>query len=328
MHNQQIIRWGIIGVGDVCEIKSGPAFYKAADSQLLAVMRRDSDKARDFAKRHLVPSYYDNADTLLANSEIDAIYIATPPAFHKDYALAALAAGKHVYIEKPVTLNAAECDDIICAEQEADTKVCAAHYRRYVPCFVKFAELLKGGAIGHPLLATIDMLQPAASKIITNTDDNWRVNPAISGGGLFHDLAPHQLDLLLQWFGPLVEAQGIALNQRKLNNADDCVLGNAAFSSGVVFQGRWHFAINAQQTRDSCEIIGTEGKLSINFFGQQIIRLENADGVQEFAIPNPAHIQQPMIEQVNAFFRGERNNPCSIQEAKAVMELIDIFSAH
>lgn len=328
MSNQKIIRWGIIGVGDVCEIKSGPAFYKATNSQLLAVMRRDNEKAKDFALRHQVPLHYDNADALLANSEIDAIYIATPPAFHKDYALAALAAGKHVYIEKPVTLNAAECDDIIRAEQQSGKKVSAAHYRRYVPCFVKFADLLKSGAIGQPLLANIDMLQPDASNIITKTDDNWRVNPALSGGGLFHDLAPHQLDLLLQWFGPLTDAQGMAINQRKFNKADDCVVGNATFSSGVIFQGRWHFAVNAQQTRDSCEIIGTEGKLSINFFGQQIIRRENADGLQEFKIPNPPHIQQPMIEQVNTYFRGERDNPCSIQEAKAVMEMIDIFSAH
>lgn len=327
MSNPKIIRWGIIGVGDVCEIKSGPAFYKAPNSQLLAVMRRDSEKAKDFALRHQVPLYYSDANALLANPDIDAVYIATPPASHKDYALAALAAGKQVYIEKPVTLNAAECDDILHAEQEANTKICAAHYRRYVPSFVKFAELLNAGAIGQPLLATIDMLQPAASNIIANSDENWRLNPALSGGGLFHDLAPHQLDLLLQWFGPLAEAQGIALNQRKFSNADDCVLGNAAFSSGVVFQGRWHFAVNAQHTRDTCEVIGTEGKLSINFFGQQIIRLENADGVQEFNIPNPTHIQQPMIEQVNTYFRGERENPCSIQEAKAVMELIDIFSA-
>jgi len=325
---KQTIRWGIIGVGDVCEIKSGPAFYKANDSQLLAVMRRDSEKAREFAHRHHVPLYYSDANALLANPDIDAVYIATPPAFHKDYALAALAAGKQVYVEKPVTLNAAECDDIIRAEQATQKKVCAAHYRRYVPCFVKFAELLNSGAIGQPLLATIDMLQPAASNIIANTDDNWRVNPALSGGGLFHDLAPHQLDLLLQWFGPLADAQGIATNQRKLNNADDCVLGNAIFSSGVVFQGRWHFAVNAKQTRDSCEIIGTQGKLSINFFGQQIIRLQNERDEQEFIIPNPEHIQQPMIEEVNAYFRGERNNPCSIQEAKAVMELIDIFSNH
>lgn len=326
MANNQLIRWGIIGVGDVCEVKSGPAFYKAPHSQLLAVMRRDDKKAQEFAQRHNIPLWYDKSEALLANPDIDAIYIATPPAFHKEYALAALAAGKHVYIEKPVTLNAAECDDIIAARNKTKNKACVAHYRRYVPCFMKFFELIRAGVIGDPLLVSIDMLQPATSKIITQTQDNWRVNPALSGGGLFHDLAPHQLDLMLHWFGETVEAKGLAYNQRKLNTADDCVLGIATFSSGVALQGRWHFAVGKEQTRDICEVIGTNGKISINFFGQQIIRLQNAEGEQEFNIPNPAHIQQPFIEEVNAYFRGERKNPCSIEEAKAVMELIDNFS--
>jgi 1,5-anhydro-D-fructose reductase (1,5-anhydro-D-mannitol-forming) len=324
--DQQPVSWGIIGVGDVCEVKSGPAFYKSPNSRLLAVMRRDLGKAKSFAERHHVPLAYSNASDLLANPEITAIYIATPPAFHKDYAIAALAAGKHVYIEKPVTLDAAECDEIIATMQSAKSKLCVAHYRRQLPCFMKFAALLASGAIGTPLLVTLEMLQPAASKIITETRDNWRVNPKLSGGGLFHDLSPHQLDLMLQWFGDVQEAKGIAVNQRQLNVADDCVLGWAKFSSGVLLQGRWHYAVSPQQTRDLCEVIGTDGKLSINFFGQQVIRLHNVRGEQDFVIPNPPHIQQPMIEQVNAYFRGERDNPCSIQEAKKVMALIDIFS--
>lgn len=326
MNTRKIIQWGIIGVGDVCEVKSGPAFYKATDSRLLAVMRRDLSKAEDFARRHQVPLAYNNANELLANPDIDAIYIATPPAFHKHYALAAIAAGKHVYIEKPVTLHAAECDEIIAALKSAKAKACVAHYRRQLPCFMKFFELLTAGAIGKPLLVSIDMLQPAASKIIAETADNWRVNPALSGGGLFHDLSPHQLDLMLQWFGSVTEAKGMAINQQQLNAADDCVLGWAKFSSGVALQGRWHYAVNQQQARDLCEVIGSEGKLSINFFGQQLIKLQNTEGEQEFTIPNPPHIQQPMIEQVNAYFRDENPNPCSIEEAKTVMELIDAFS--
>lgn len=319
------IRWGIIGVGDVCEVKSGPAFYKTENSQLLGVMRRNGDKARDFAERHQVAYWYDNADALLANPEINAIYIATPPAQHKSYAIAALNAGKHVYIEKPVTLNATECDAIITAEKMASAKVSVAHYRRQLPCFIKIAQLIRTGVIGEPLTVQIDMLQPAQSTIIANSDENWRVNPALSGGGLFHDLAPHQLDLMLQWFGTTKKAAGFSQNQRKFTPADDCVHGWAQFESGVVLQGRWHFAVNAQQTRDHCEIIGTEGKLTLNFFGQQIIRIANANGEQEIIIPNPPHIQQPMIEQVNAYFRGDRDNPCSVTEAKAVMELIDKF---
>ena len=233
-----------------------------------------------------------------------------------------------MYIEKPVTLNAAECDEIMAAEKLARTKVVVAHYRRHVPCFMKFSELLRSGAIGTPLMAQIDMLQPAASAIIRSTEDNWRVNPALSGGGLFHDLAPHQLDLILQWFGPVIRAQGISMNQLQHNTTDDCTHGWAQLQSGVVLQGRWHFAVNPQQTHDLCEVIGTTGKLSINFFGQQKIRLENSEGLQEIIIPNPEHIQQPFIEQVNAYFRGEQENPCSVTEAKAVMELIDCFARY
>lgn len=322
----QRIRWGIIGVGDVCEVKSGPGFYKAPGSELIAVMRRNGDKARDYAARHNIPLWYDNAEDLLTNPEINAVYIATPPAQHKDYAIAALNAGKDVYIEKPVTLNAAECDDIIAAEKSTGRKVTAAHYRRYVPCFMKMHELIRAGVIGTPLMVQLDMLQPAASKIITTTEDNWRVNPALSGGGLFHDLSPHQLDLMLYWFGPVIKARGFGFNQRQFNNADDTVHGWAKLESGVLLQGRWHFAVGPEQTRDLCEIIGTEGKLTINFFGQQIIRLSNANGNEEIVVPNPQHIQQPMIEQVNHFFRGERDNPCTISQAKKVMQLIDCFS--
>lgn len=323
---EKIIRWGIIGVGDVCELKSGPGFYKAPNSQLSSVMRRNREKAKDYAARHNVALWYDNANAMLENPDVDAIYIATPPAQHKEYAIAALNAGKNVYIEKPVTLNAAECDAIIAAEKTSGKKACVAHYRRYVPCFMKVAELIRNGAIGDVLLVQLDMLQPAKSAIITETHDNWRVNPGLSGGGLFHDLSPHQLDLMIYWFGSVVHASGFGYNQRKFNVADDCVHGWAKFSSGVVLQGRWHYAVAHSQTRDLCEIIGTAGKVSINFFGQQVIRLSNAEGEQELIIPNPQHIQQPMIEQVNSYFRNERDNPCSVSEAKAVMELIDCFS--
>jgi predicted dehydrogenase len=325
MANKQLIRWGIIGAGNVCEVKSGPGFYKTESSQLLAVMRRNAAKAQDFAQRHNVPLWYDKAEDILNHPEIDAVYIATPPVFHKDYAIAALKAGKHVYIEKPVTLSATECDDIIRAQQQASTKVCVAHYRRYVPCFLKFKELVHSGAIGTPLMVSINLLRPAPTAV---TEEYWRVYPAISGGGIFHDLAPHQLDFMLQCFGDIEYATGFGYNQRKFTLADDCLLGSAKFLSGVAFQGRWHFAARVEDKIDICEVLGTTGKLSINFFGDMAIHLQNADGAQEIRIPNPQHMQQPMIEQVNAYLRGERDNPCSLQDAKKVMQLMDIFSSH
>src|SRR5690348_3615465 len=107
------IRWGIIGVGDVTEIKSGPAFYKADHSQLVAVMRRNGDKARDFAERHDVPHWYDDADALIHDEEVDAVYIATPPDSHESYTLKVAAAGKPVYCEKPMARTYAECQVMV-----------------------------------------------------------------------------------------------------------------------------------------------------------------------------------------------------------------------
>lgn len=320
----QTIRWGIIGVGNVCEVKSGPGFYKNPASQLLAVMRRDADKARDFAQRHQVPHWYDNATELLQNPNIDAVYIATPPAQHLDYALAALAAGKHVYIEKPVTLNAHECRELMAVANTSDKKVCVAHYRRALPSFIKIAELLTAGVIGTPLIAQIELLRPAPTN---NSSDNWRLNPAISGGGLFHDLAPHQLDLLVHWFGPANNAAGFSLNQRQLSPAADLVQGWAQLQSGVVLQGRWHFGVAPELARDSGEIIGTQGSIHFNFFGDGTLKLTTATGTQTLVLDYPAHVQQPLIAQVNQYFRGAGNNPCSLQDALASMELMDIFSA-
>ena len=316
------IRWGIIGAGAVCEVKSGPGFYKAPDSQLLAVMRRDLDKARDFAARHQVPEYYDDAQSILNHPQIDAVYIATPPAQHKDYALAALKAGKHVYIEKPVTLNARECEELIAAAKQSSNKVCVAHYRRRLPCFVKMQQLINSGAIGTPLLVHIDLLRPQREY----TPNNWRIDPAQAGGGLFHDLAPHQLDLLCYWFGTIEAAGGQAFNQRQQHAAEDCVLGWAKFRNGVLLQGRWHFAVAANHYRDSFEIIGTQGSLSCDFFGDGSIALTQGDKRETIQVPHPAHVQQPLITAVNDYFRGLGANPSSLEDALDSMKMMDCFT--
>src|SRR6187551_1308715 len=99
------INWGIIGCGDVSEVKSGPAFNKVNNSSLVAVMRRDGAKAKDYAHRHQVPKWYDDASLLINDPDVNAIYIATPPSSHEEYTIAAIDAGKPVYVEKPMTMN-------------------------------------------------------------------------------------------------------------------------------------------------------------------------------------------------------------------------------
>ena len=160
------ISWGMIGCGDVTEIKSGPAFNKVPHSSLQAVMRRDAAKVADYAARHNVPSFYSNADDLINDKEVNAIYIATPPKFHEEYVLKALQAGKYVYVEKPVTIDLAACERIIVAAELYNTKLVVAHYRRALPVFLAVKKFLEEGRIGKVRLVRISCLQPYKSSLI------------------------------------------------------------------------------------------------------------------------------------------------------------------
>lgn len=318
------IKWGIIGCGDVTEVKSGPAFNKVNNSQLVAVMRRDAAKAADYAKRHGVPKWYSNASDLINDPEVNAIYIATPPLQHEEYTIAALAAGKPVYVEKPMALNSAAAQRMAEASEKYGTKLVVAHYRRAQPLFLKIKSLLAEKTIGEVRFVDLKMLQPAASNVIANSQENWRINPAISGGGLFHDLAPHQLDLMLYYFGEAVNFHGLA-SKNNATAVADLVTGHIEFENNVVFNGLWCFSVPKNEQADTCEIVGTKGKITFSVFGQYI--KINTEGKEETLNFEPLqHVEQPMIEKVVAYFSGEGENPCSADEALKTMKIMDAFT--
>jgi predicted dehydrogenase len=318
------IRWGIIGCGDVTEVKSGPAFNKVTNSKLVAVMRRDGAKAADYAKRHNVPKWYDDASKLINDPEVTAIYIATPPLQHEDYTIEALKAGKAVYVEKPMTLDAPSAQRMTDAANKLKVKLCVAHYRRAQPMFLKVKELLTQNTIGDIRLVRLKMLQPPNPALIAKTQDNWRINPAISGGGLFHDLAPHQLDLMTYYFGRVKHASGISTKQQQNTEVDDLVTGNILFENGIVFSGNWCFSVAPQDQADSCVVYGSKGRISFPMFGNKII--VTTDHLKEYAFEPLQHVQQPMIEKVVDYFLGKGPNPCSGEDALITMKLMDDFT--
>ena len=317
------VNWGIIGCGDVCEVKSGPAFNKIANSQLVAVMRRNAAKAKDFAERHGVPKYYTNAAELVNDKEVNAIYIATPPSSHEACLEMALKAGKAVYVEKPVTVNSASVIRMMEMEKKYDSKVSVAHYRRGLPLFNKIKQLVNDGAIGRVKLILLRTLQPPSSKIITQTDDNWRINPQISGGGLFHDLSPHQLDIMYWIFGTPIHVYVQAANQGKLYNAPDLTMVHLTFSNDIYFNGVWNFNVAEAAASDSCEIIGDKGAIRFSFFRVSTIDLVTGSGAETFEAGYPVNIQQPHINGVVKFFREEGPNPCSLEDALVTMQVMD-----
>jgi predicted dehydrogenase len=318
------IRWGIIGCGDVTEKKSGPAFNKVNNSKLVAVMRRNAAKAEDYAARHNVPKWYSDAQQLIDDPEINAVYIATPPSSHAAYALAAIKANKHVYVEKPMALSAAECIEMVDAANQQNVKLTVAHYRRQVPLFKRVKELIVEGDIGEVRFANLKMWQPIKPSLVAKTEENWRTNPAISGGGLFHDLAPHQIDLMLYYFGNAKTFSGLSFNQANTSAADDIVSGQILFDNGIIFNGLWCFNVPAEHAIDQCTIVGTKGKIEFAVFGNYISITKN-NATEEMAFEMPEHIQQPMIEQVVQYFIGNTDNPCWGETGIQVMTIIDSF---
>lgn len=317
------LRWGIIGCGDVCEVKSGPAFSRVDNSSLVAVMRRDESKAADFARRHHVGKWYDNATALINDPLVNAIYIATPPSSHEGYAREAMEAGKPVYIEKPVALNSASCRRMLEASEEMGIPVSVAHYRRALELFKRAKQLLNEGAIGKPTLVILNLLHPAKP---TSATDNWRVDPAVSGGGLFFDLAPHQLDIIYWLFGKPLSFAGTSVTQGEFYNAPDVTSLSMILPGNVFFQGLWSFNVGPSQRHDRCRIVGEKGSISFPFFSSftsASLELTKGEEVTSETFTFPVNIQHPMIQLVTNYFRGKGENPCSLQEAIDTLEIME-----
>jgi 1,5-anhydro-D-fructose reductase (1,5-anhydro-D-mannitol-forming) len=298
------VRWGMIGCGDVTEVKSGPGFQKATDSALVACMRRDAGAAQDYARRHGVPRWYSDAARLIADPEVDAVYIATPPASHRQYTLMAAEAGKPVYVEKPMATRHGECLEMVAACQRASVPLFVAYYRRALPRFLKVKELLEAGAIGEVRLVS--------TTLRTRPDNHppgvlpWRVDPAIAGGGLFLDLGSHTLDLLDFFLGPISQVSGAAANQAGLYPAEDIVTAQLRFASGVLGVGSWCFT--AGERLDRTEIIGSRGTIRFATFDDEPV-VVTGETSQSFAIPHPPHIQQPLIQIVVDALNGTGRSP-------------------
>lgn len=311
MEKVEKVVWGIIGAGDVCERKSAPAMYKTLFSEVKTVMRRNAEKAADFAKRHGVGEWTTNVENLLNDPEINAIYIATPPDSHAELTLKAAKAGKAVYVEKPMANSPEECEAMILACREANVPLFVAYYRRTLPGFLKVKELIENGTLGDIRAVNIEMYKPVSDRDLKSDTTNWRVDPEIAGGGYFHDLASHQLDFLDFLFGKISQARGISANQAGLYRSDDIVSATFRFKNGVVGSGLWCFTADKSSEKDSIRIIGSQGELLFNCFGDPMtIHVKSSvSGEQTLNYLHEQPIQQHLVKLIVDELRGVGTSP-------------------
>lgn len=306
-----MIKWGFIGCGDVTEKKSGPAFRKVEGSDVVAVMRRNTEKAKDYALRHRINRWYNNAHDLINDPEVNAVYIATPPGSHAEYAIASMKAGKPVYIEKPMAASFEECLQINQVSKETGVPCFVAYYRRALPYFLRVKQIIDDGLLGDISTVQIKFAIPPYEADFDLDNLPWRVKKEIAGAGYFYDLASHQLDLLDYLLGEIEEVQGYKNNIAGLYDVEDTVVGSFRFQSGVLGSGSWSF-IAPQDTRsDLIYFTGTKGRLSCSTFDFSPILLETSEGVQEFMEENPENIQFYLIRSIVNFLNGKGDEPIS-----------------
>jgi predicted dehydrogenase len=287
------IRWGILGCGDVTEVKSGPGFQRAGGSALVAVMRRDRARAEDYARRHGVARAYDSAAALVGDPSVDAVYVATPPSTHLELALLAAEAGKPCLVEKPMAVSHAECVRMVDGFRARGVPLWVAYYRRALPRFLDVRARLEAGAIGALTSVHVQVTERLASG---GTLTNWRFDPAIAGAGLFFDLASHCVDLLDFFAGPIADARGVALNTAGAYGAEDVTAAAFRFERGAAGTGIFNF--NADAKTDVITLTGTRGRIVTPVFTDGDVMIE-ADGLREvLPIRNPPHVHQPLIQTI------------------------------
>jgi 1,5-anhydro-D-fructose reductase (1,5-anhydro-D-mannitol-forming) len=324
--NGDVIRWGIIGCGDVTEIKSGPGFQKARGSQLVAVMRRNGPLAADYARRHGVPRWYDQAELLIGDPEVDAVYIATPPGSHLELAQLVAAAGKPCYVEKPMARTAAECDAMVAAFRAAKQPLFVAYYRRAQTRFLKVKELIATTAIGRVTSIHYRMATPTPPNA-NPLAGAWRVDAAVAGGGLLLDVGSHVLDLLDFFFGPLEHVHGSAVRLLPDTKVEDVVTMTFRTPTNALGTASWNFASHIKE--DLLQIVGTAGRISFSVFAGDPVQLETVKGIESFDLPYPPHVAQPLIQMVVDELLGRGTCPStgdSARRTSAVMdELLESF---
>lgn len=318
------LKWGFIGCGEVAEKKSGPAFSEVQGSSVVAVMSRSERRAQSYAIRHGVPKWYTDAQQLIDDPDVNAVYVATPPSSHATFAIMAMKAGKPVYVEKPLAASYEDCARVNSIAERTGVPCFVAYYRRYLPYFQRVKQLVENGQIGRVLNVQIRFAVPPRELDYNDPGKlPWRLQPEIAGGGYFYDLAPHQLDLLQDMFGVITDAEGISTNRAHLYKAEDTVSACFRFENGLSGSGMWCFVAHESAREDCIEIIGDQGKLSFSVFDYAPIQLHTSEGMQQIAVPNPPYVQLPIVRSVVEHLQGLSVCSCTSISATPVNWALD-----
>jgi 1,5-anhydro-D-fructose reductase (1,5-anhydro-D-mannitol-forming) len=317
MSDGPVIRWGIIGAGNVAEFKSGPALMQAPGSTVVAVMRRDQEKARDFALRHSIPRWYTDIDTLLTNPEVDAVYIASPHHLHLAHVTRAAQAGKTILCEKPVGVSTAEAQAVVDVCRAASVSLSVAYYRRYWPVVQEMRRLLADGAIGEVVQARVQL----ADHYVPDPSRAWLNEPKKAGGGALANAGSHWIDLIRYLLGDVVEVTAACSGHFGGFKTEDTIGVQMRLASQALVS--LNVTLYSPAAVNEFDIAGTNGRLFAGPLSDGRLMLQRGNREPEalrFPRSDAAHMEL-VTEVVRRLLAGEPS-PVPGEEAVAVWKII------
>lgn len=294
-----ILKWGLIGAGDIVKKRVAPALRDLPSCNFTAVSRARFELTEAFAQEFGVAKCYENWRVMLADEEIDAVYIATPVHLHSAQTIAAAEAGKHVLCEKPMAMNVRESDEMIAACRANNVKLGVAYYRHFYPLIERVKEIINAGEVGTVVFAQINSFEQF--NPLPNDSRRWFIEKELAGGGPMFDFGCHRIEVLQNIFGSILMVKSIVTNVIFDRDVEDTAATLFQFDSKTCATlSVTHAAIEQQDTLD---IYGTKGSIHIPVLnhGELKIKIGNEERI-EFH-PPAQNIHQPLIEDfVEAVF--------------------------
>jgi len=250
--SDEAVGWGVIGASGWAARTFAPAVAAAPGARLVALASRDAERAAAVARRLGARRGHRGADALAADREVEAVWVASPPALHREHALAALAAGKHVLVEKPLAATVADAQAIVDAARRAGRHLAVGYPMRQHPRLAALAADWHGGAFGRPVA-----LAGRFFHAFRELPADWKRRRASSGGWALHDVGIHLVDLARWFLGEPRRGAGLLASPRFGLESDDLAHLTLAFEGGVV--ATLEASTGAGGPPPRFEIYGTDG---------------------------------------------------------------------
>ena len=285
------VRWGLIGCGDISRKRVAPALQALPNVDFVSVARSNFALAEEFALKFGARKWYKDWQELLADPEIDAVYIATPVHLHEEQTIAAATAGKHVLCEKPLALNVQECDRMIAACKANKVKFGVAYYRHFYPVIARIKEVITAGEIGQPIIAQVNAFE--WNDMSPDNPRYWFFTREKSGGGPMMDFGCHRIEVLMNIFGRINHVQAFTDNLLHNREVEDTSAAFFKFDSGIRATLTVTHAVFESQ--DTMDIFGSLGSLRVTGLNRGDLTIKSAQGERIEFRPPHENIQLPSI---------------------------------